>query len=128
MIATVNVLTLDGPGGAGKGTVALRVADELGWHYLDSGALYRVLGLLACQQDIPLDNEQKLAALARELNLVFEQGQAIVSGRNIDQLIRTEAAGDRASRLASLPLVRAALLAWRSPSGTSVMRVGPFHH
>jgi len=109
----IDILTLDGPGGAGKGTVALQVAETLHWHYLDSGAIYRVLGLLAQRQDIPLDSDVKLAELARNMNLVFEHGEVIVSGEKVDHLIRSESAGDRASRLAAQPMVRKALLDWQ---------------
>ena len=109
----VPVLTLDGPGGSGKGTVALRVASELGWHYLDSGAIYRVLGLLAIRKGVSLDDESALAALATGLTLTFRAGRACVEGEDIDDEIRGETAGSRASRVAALPGVRQALLTWQ---------------
>ena len=107
------VLTLDGPGGAGKGTVAIAVAEELGWRYLDSGALYRILGLLAEEAGIPSTDEQALAALAGGMTVSFFGDQVFVGDRNVESLIRTEQVGNRASRIASLAGVRKALLDWQ---------------
>ena len=108
------VLTVDGPSGAGKGTVGLRLARQLGWHFLDSGALYRVLGWAALERQVALDDEAALAQLAGELNIRFEAADDLVTvlidGRGTGDALRTEAVADAASRVAALPAVRAALL------------------
>lgn len=109
------VLTIDGPSGSGKGTIARRVADALGWSLLDSGALYRVLALAAVRQGVALDDEPALAALADRLPVRFgtapDGAERIwLDGDEISADIRTEAAGDRASQVAALPGVRKALL------------------
>ena len=108
------VLTIDGPSGSGKGTVALRVSQLLGWHYLDSGALYRVIGLLADRSDVSLDDESGLSALASGLELTFREGRAVLGGQDVDDQIRGETAGDRASKVARWPAVRKCLLAWHA--------------
>ncbi len=107
------VVTVDGPGGAGKGTVSQSIADVLGWHYLDSGALYRVLGLIAIRNEIALDDEPALAKLAKNLELEFRNDQVLLDEEVVDRLIRSEEAGDRASRIAPLAGVRMALLDWQ---------------
>ncbi|MEA3290906.1 MAG: (d)CMP kinase [Pseudomonadota bacterium] len=109
----VPVLCLDGPSGAGKGTVAQVVAERLGWHYLDSGALYRLLGFAASEQGIALDDEAALAALAERFDVRFEDGHMLLDGRQIGDRIRTEEAGNNASRVAAMPVVRQALLEWQ---------------
>ncbi len=109
----VPVVTIDGPSGSGKGTVALRVASVLHWHHLDSGALYRVLALYAIRRDVPLDDESRLAELANSLPLRFARGKAMLDGMDVENDIRSEQAGDRASRLAPFPAVRKALLVWQ---------------
>lgn len=110
----IPVITIDGPSGSGKGTVAQRLAHELGWHYLDSGAIYRVLALAALQHDLPLNDEQALAELAKALDLVFELTAddltVRLEGRDVSLAIRSEEAGNAASKVAALPQVRAALL------------------
>ena len=111
--AEVPVVTLDGPGGSGKGTVSIRTAQALGWHYLDSGALYRVLGLLAVRHGVDLDDESALAEMAEGLVLEFDYGRVFLNGECVDDLIRSEEAGDRASRIAPLSGVRQALLRWQ---------------
>ncbi|WP_311064000.1 (d)CMP kinase [Halomonas sp. DWK9] len=114
MIAKVPVLTIDGPGGAGKGTISSLVAERLGWHLLDSGALYRLTAQAAVKYDVALDDEPALAAIAAQLDVAFpvEEGQprTFLEGEDVGQTIRTEHAGERASQVAALPLVRAALL------------------
>lgn len=111
---TIPVLTVDGPSGAGKGTVGLRLARKLGWHFLDSGALYRVLGWAALAHGVPLDDEAALAELAEKLDIRFEAEDDLVSvvidGRPVGDALRTEAVADAASQVAAVPAVRAALL------------------
>ncbi|HHJ14893.1 MAG TPA: (d)CMP kinase [Gammaproteobacteria bacterium] len=110
----VPVITLDGPSGSGKGTIASAVARELGFHFLDSGALYRLLAFAADRRGIALDDEAALAALAGELDIRFPPdapGEVLLDGEPVGVEIRTEAAGAGASRVAVLPKVRDALLA-----------------
>lgn len=109
----VPIATLDGPGGAGKGTVSVRTADALGWHYLDSGAIYRVLGLMAIRENVALDDVAKLIKLAENMALEFDRGRVLLNGEDVDSQIRSEVAGDRASRIAPLVEVRRALLQWQ---------------
>ena len=110
------VLTLDGPSGSGKGTVAQILAARLGWHYLDSGVLYRVLGLIAHRRILDLDNEPALCRLADSLQIDFvpqpdgTPARVAVDGQDVSNELRTEATGELASRVAALPDVRAALL------------------
>jgi 3-phosphoshikimate 1-carboxyvinyltransferase len=106
----VPVIAIDGPSASGKGTVAQRVAKALGFHFLDSGALYRLLGLAAQRRDIPLDAETALAGLARQLEIRFEGEDIWLDGICVGNDLRSEAAGAAASAVAALPLVRAALL------------------
>jgi cytidylate kinase len=121
----IPVLTLDGPGGAGKGTAAQRVALALGWHFLDSGALYRVLALASARAGIP-DDERRLAELAKQISiecLPQHTGEAriLLNGRDVSGELRSEETGNRASTLAVLPAVREALLktqrGFRRPPG-----------
>jgi len=107
---SVPVIAIDGPSASGKGTVAQRVADALGWHYLDSGALYRLLGLAAQRHGVALDDEAGLAALAGRVDIRFEKGDAWLDGAKVGDELRTEEAGSAASKIAALPRVRAALL------------------
>jgi len=110
------VITVDGPGGTGKGTVCSHLAYHLGWHLLDSGALYRLLALAAIESRIALGNESALAALARGLTVEFRRAdargefQVLLAGRDASAAIRTEECGQSASQLAACPAVRAALL------------------
>jgi cytidylate kinase len=107
------VLTIDGPSGTGKGTVAALVAERLGWHTLDSGALYRVLGLAATRAGIDLDDAGALAVLAGNLDLGFAGTQVLLAGEDVTEAIRSEAAGTNASRVAVHGPVRDALIAWQ---------------
>lgn len=106
----VPVIAIDGPSASGKGTVAQRVADALGMHYLDSGALYRLLGLAAQKRGITLDAEDQLAALAGQVDIRFEGEDIWLDGTKVGDELRTEEAGSAASKIAALPKVRAALL------------------
>ncbi|KHD09399.1 cytidylate kinase [Candidatus Thiomargarita nelsonii] len=113
-MTNIPVITIDGPSGAGKGTVSQRVAKHLGWHTLDSGAMYRVLALAAYQHDIALKNETALANLATDLKVHFEPlssgTQVILEGQDVSREIRTESCGAAASQIATLPAIRQALL------------------
>jgi cytidylate kinase len=110
----VPVIAIDGPSGSGKGTIAQAVASRLGWHRLDSGALYRCVGLAAELRSVPRDDAGALAAMAAGLDLAFtiEDGTETVQldGRDVSADIRSEAAGRAASEVAALPEVREALL------------------
>ena len=110
-MSPVPVLCIDGPSGSGKGTVARRVAEALGWGYLDSGALYRLVALAAEEAGISLDDEAGLARLAAALPVRFESGgeRVWLGEREVLDELRTERCGDRASRVAALPAVREAL-------------------
>jgi len=113
-MSSAPVITIDGPSGSGKGTIARLLARELGYHFLDSGALYRLLAFAAEQRAIALDDEPSLVELAGKLDIVFPadggEDDVLLYGENIGSLIRTEAAGAGASRVAALPEVRTALL------------------
>lgn len=103
------VITIDGPGGSGKGTLAAALATRLGWHLLDSGALYRIVGWAAQERDVPLDDGPALAAMALGLEIRFAEGETWVDGVGAEAHIRTEEAGAAASHVAALPEVRLAL-------------------
>ena len=104
------VITIDGPSASGKGTVAERVAQVLGFHFLDSGALYRLTALSAMKHAVALDDEFGVAELAAILPAEFRDGAVWLANENVSDAIRAEAIGDGASRVAALPAVRAALL------------------
>jgi len=107
---SVPVIAIDGPSASGKGTVAQRVATALGMHYLDSGALYRLLGLAAQRRGIALEAEGQLAVLAGQVDIRFEGADIWLDGAKVGDELRTEEAGSAASKIAALPKVRAALL------------------
>lgn len=109
----VPVICIDGPTASGKGTLAAEVARLLGYHYLDSGSLYRVTGLAMRRAGLGAEpqHEAQIAALAAALPLHFTEGKVLLAGEDVSDEIRTEAAGMDASRVSTLPAVRAALLA-----------------
>jgi 3-phosphoshikimate 1-carboxyvinyltransferase len=109
--ATVPVICIDGPTASGKGTVAARVAAQLGYHYLDSGALYRLAGLAARQAGIPLEaaHAHALGHMTTQLNIVFDANTIWMNGQEVSQQLRTEAAGMDASRISAFTPVRQAL-------------------
>ena len=104
------VVTIDGPSGSGKGTISQLLAERLGWHFLDSGALYRVLGVAALRGGIDEGEPKKLKKLAEVLDVTFENNYIFLEGDDISDDIRTESAGNMASKVAALPQVRTALL------------------
>lgn len=111
----VPVIAIDGPGGAGKGAISRHVAASLGWHLLDSGALYRLIGLEALRGGIDLADEDRLAALARGLDVEFdaqaEVETILLRGQDVTDELRSEACGDAASQVAAQAGVRSALIA-----------------
>ncbi len=106
----IPVITIDGPSGSGKGTISRALADRLGWHYLDSGALYRILAWQAGSRGIEPAQLAQLELLARDLNVAFDGDQIRVDGVDIAGEIRSEVIGEMASRIAAEPRLRNALL------------------
>lgn len=104
------VIAIDGPTASGKGTVASLVAEKLGFHYLDSGALYRLVALASEIQGIDVKNGPELGLLVPKLLILFKNNQIILNGEDVTDAIRTENIGLRASTLAVHPEVRAALV------------------
>ena len=125
-VSAVPVITIDGPSGSGKGTISQYLADKLGWHHLDSGALYRLLAYAALKQALPLDDAAALVQLAARLSESYQLPTAedpaiMLDGVDVGQALRTEQCAEAASKTAALPAVREALLAWqrhyRQPPG-----------
>lgn len=106
----IPVIAIDGPTASGKGTVAQRVAESLGFHYLDSGSLYRLTALAALQQGIDLADASAVARVATNLKIAFQEGKTLLDDHDVGDVIRTETASQNASRVAALPEVRNALL------------------
>jgi len=119
------VLTIDGPSGAGKGAVSANVADRLGWHVLDSGAVYRAVALAALDAGVNAEDQTGLVALCDDLPLAFRPGHdgidVLLAGESADERLRSEPVSRMASRVAAQPAVRRALLdlqrAFRRPPG-----------
>jgi cytidylate kinase len=123
---SVPIITIDGPSGSGKGTIARRVADRLGWHLLDSGALYRLVALAGSRRAVASDDEAAHTGIAANLNVRFglgpDGGERIwLDSQEVGPALRTEQTGEGASRVAAMPGVRAALLerqrAFATPPG-----------
>lgn len=111
--ALIPVLAIDGPSGSGKGTITRLLAQRLGWHYLDSGALYRLVALAALRRGVALDDAAGLRALAQNLDARFDPAQpdkAYLEGVEVGEALRSEQCGNAASRAAAIAGVRAALL------------------
>ena len=119
MNVTAPVIAIDGPSASGKGTIASRVAKKLGFHYLESGALYRVVALMALREG--LADEIALSVLAQNMDVLFDDGEIWLGDEAVTEKVRSEPVGNRASEVAKLPAVRQALLkrqrAFRRPPG-----------
>ncbi len=111
-LAHIPVICVDGPTASGKGTLAAELAKRLGYHFLDSGALYRITALAATRAGLPLDidGEAAIAALVTTLDIRFDDDRILLGTENVSDLVRTEAMGMNASRVSSLPQVRSALI------------------
>ena len=120
-LVSIPVIAIDGPTASGKGTVAQKVAEKLGFHYLDSGSLYRLTALAAERQGVELTNAFAVARVAASLKIAFQNGKTLLDGEDVSDAIRTEFASQNASRVAALPAVREALLSlqrdFRVPPG-----------
>jgi cytidylate kinase len=117
----IPVITIDGPTASGKGTVAHKVAERLGFHVLDSGALYRLTALSALRAEADLADEQEIATIAAQLPAKFAGGEIYLADENVTHALRAETVGNTASKIAALPAVRLALfglqLAFRRAPG-----------
>lgn len=113
----IPVITIDGPSGSGKGTISRQLASELGWHFLDSGALYRLVALGTEQRQIDINDSAAVAAYALRLDAKFtylqsgNEPEVLLEGMVVTSQLRTETCGNRASMVAAIPAVREALLA-----------------
>jgi cytidylate kinase len=105
----IPIIAIDGPTASGKGTVAQAVAKELGFHYLDSGALYRLVGLASKQANVEFSQHQQLAQLSLGLQIKFKENQVYLNQKDVTEAIRTEEMGQRASSVGAIPAVREAL-------------------
>lgn len=104
------VIAIDGPSASGKGTVAQRVAERLRFHYLDSGALYRLVAYTAIQSEVDLTDETELSGIARDLDVVFTGAKILLKGEDVADAIRAEVCSNGASKVAAYSQVRASLL------------------
>ena len=109
-VLSVPVICIDGPSGSGKGTLARNLANRLGFSYLDSGALYRVLAVLSARQNVDSSQMDKLTKIARNINVQFVDNQVLLDGVDLSPEVRLEETANRASQLAALSEVRAALV------------------
>lgn len=114
MTANIPVITIDGPGGAGKGTLCKAMAEALGWHLLDSGAIYRVLALAALHHHVDVESEEALVPLAAHLDVRFISTdgnlEVVLEGEDVSSEIRTQEVANAASKVAAFPRVREAPL------------------
>lgn len=124
MSVKIPVFTLDGPSGAGKGTVSRALAKRLGWHYLDSGAIYRSLAIAVLEKGVSLDDIEEIVKIAQAMKLSFQSDETpkiVLDGRDITSRIQTETCGNTASKIAAYGPVRCALLQkqreFRQPPG-----------
>jgi cytidylate kinase len=108
---SADVIAIDGPSASGKGTVAARLAQALGFNYLDSGALYRLVALAAQKSKTPLEDDAALAKIAASMDVRFGSGEVFLDDREVTPEIRSESLSVAASRVAAKPAVRTALLA-----------------
>lgn len=106
----IPVITIDGPSSSGKGTIARKIADHLGFHYLDSGALYRATVLACLRQSVDLSDQLQVSRVASNLSITFVGEQVFLDGQDVSSELRTENTGKVASAIAAYPIVRAALL------------------
>ena len=110
---TIPVLTIDGPSGAGKGTISRAIAKQLGWHYLDSGSIYRSLAISLLYHNIEPENQEKVVAAAQNLDIAFECNEELrvkLDNQDITDQLGTESTGSLASKIAVIPEVRGVLL------------------
>lgn len=117
MAARHLIVAIDGPSGAGKGTVARRVAQQLGLRHVDTGAMYRAVAWLANERGVAADDEEQLAALAREADLLLEGGRVVVNGHDVSVAIRLPDMDGGAALVARVPAVRRALVARQRAMG-----------
>jgi cytidylate kinase len=120
------IITLDGPAGAGKSSTARALAARLGWCYMDTGAMYRAVALAALERGIPLEDSGRVALLAEQIRIEFQDGRVVVDGRDVSTDIRTERVTQATRPVADAPAVRAAmkLLQRRMADGLDLVTEG----